>query len=94
MFGSAPTTSLSHAQGRLTPPGIRRKYPEWEKSAENLVRYAVSIGKQPQVDRIGKQQAQAKNIKANGSDQIAYQKYHFYVLCPLSRVNTLTKYGV
>lgn len=28
------------ARGRLTPPGIRRKYPEWMKISENLVGYA------------------------------------------------------
>ena len=30
------TTSWRHARGRLTPPGIRRKYPERLKIAENL----------------------------------------------------------
>ena len=34
------TTSWRHAQGCLTFPGIRRKYPEWVKIMENLVRYA------------------------------------------------------
>ena len=34
------TTSWCHARGRLTPPGIRRKYPERVKITENLVRYA------------------------------------------------------
>ena len=33
-------TSWRHAQGRLSPPGIRRKYLERMKIAENLVAYA------------------------------------------------------
>ena len=31
------TTSWCYARGRVTPPGIRRKYLEWVKIAENLV---------------------------------------------------------
>ena len=34
------TTSWHHARGRLTPPDIRRKYPEWVNIAENLIGYA------------------------------------------------------
>ena len=31
------------AQSRLTPPGVRRKYPEWVKIVENLVGYVKKI---------------------------------------------------
>ena len=34
------STSWSHARGRLTPPRVRRKYPEWVEIVENLVGYA------------------------------------------------------
>ena len=34
------STSWRHAQGRLTPPGTRRKYPERVKITEKLVGYA------------------------------------------------------
>ena len=34
------TTFWCHARGRLTPPGIRLKYPEWVKIMEKLVGYA------------------------------------------------------
>ena len=37
------TTSWHHARVYLTPPGIRRKYPERVKIAENLVGYARNM---------------------------------------------------
>ena len=41
---TSTTTFRRHARGRLTPPGIRRKYPERVKIAENLVEYARNKG--------------------------------------------------
>ena len=50
-----PMTSWHHAGGRLTPPGIRRKYPERVKIAENLVGHArTSDHFQAKIGRVNK----------------------------------------
>ena len=43
IFCSASKTSWRHARGRLTSPGIRRKYAEWLKSRKTLSRTQESI---------------------------------------------------